>query len=103
VEAFKETIRLRVIGGGGLVMDVEEGTEGFPEGGSKLWATIRGDDGRDTEARDPCGEEGLGTISSGGGGKWDNFWPSSGAVYDGEKVGETMGGRKWANQIHMDV
>jgi hypothetical protein len=30
VEAFKETIRLRVIGSGGLVMNVEDGTEGFP-------------------------------------------------------------------------
>jgi hypothetical protein len=40
MKAFQEAIRLRVIGGGGLVMYVEEGTEGFPEGGSKLWATV---------------------------------------------------------------
>jgi hypothetical protein len=55
VETFKEAIRLRVIGSGWLVMNVDEGTEGFPKGGSKLWATIRGDDGRDTKMRDPCG------------------------------------------------
>jgi hypothetical protein len=36
-------------------------------------------------------KEGLGTIGSSGGGKWDNFWPSGGAVYNGEKMGKTMG------------
>jgi hypothetical protein len=40
METFQEAIRLRVVGSGGLVMYVEEGTEGFPEGGSKLWATV---------------------------------------------------------------
>jgi hypothetical protein len=101
VETFKEAIRLRVIGSGGLVMNVEEGTKGFPKGGRKLWAKVRGDDGWDTKARYSCGEEGLGTIGSSGRGKWDNFWPSGGADYNVEKGGGR--GRKWAYKVNMDV
>jgi hypothetical protein len=42
-----------MVGSGGLVVDIEEGTEVGPKGGSKLWATVRGDNCRKTKAGDP--------------------------------------------------
>jgi hypothetical protein len=97
VETFHQSICLGMVGGGGLVMNVEEGTEVGPKGGSKLRATIRSDNCRKAKAGYPGRKEGISTIGGGGGGKWDNFRPAGSTIYDGEEVGKTMGRRKWAN------
>ncbi len=36
VEAFYHPVRLRVVGGGLVVLDVEEAAEGSPQGGGEL-------------------------------------------------------------------
>jgi hypothetical protein len=68
-----------------------------------LWATVRGDNCRKTKAGNPGSEESGGAIGGGGRGKWDNFRPTGGAVNDGEEVSETMGRRKWAYEVNVNV
>jgi hypothetical protein len=103
VETFNETIGLGMIGSGGLVVNIEERAKVGPEGGSKLRATVRSNNSRKTKAGNPGGEEGGGAVGGGSRGKWDNFRPSGGAVNDGEEVSETVGRRKWANEVNMNV
>jgi hypothetical protein len=50
MKTFNEAISLRVIGCGGLMMNIEKGTKGSPERGSKLWATVRSNDGWHTKS-----------------------------------------------------
>jgi hypothetical protein len=82
-----------MIGGGGLMMNIEKGAKVGPKGGSELWTTVGCDDGGQSEVGNPGVEESGGAIGGGGRGKWDYFWPACVAVDDGEKVSVTMGRR----------
>ena len=53
MKALCQTIRLRMIGSGGAVLNVERETEAVPKSRGKLWATVRGDGGGDAKAGNP--------------------------------------------------
>ena len=86
VDTLHHTIGGRMIGCGGDVSDVKEGSERGPEPGGKLRATLRGDVRRHTKAGDPGGEEGSSAGSYSGFVKGDCFHPASRAVDDHENV-----------------
>ena len=89
MKKLDRTIGLRMVGSGGLMSDVEEAAEVEPEGGSKLWSPVRGDDGWNAKPRDPGMDEGGSAIGGGGGREESSFRPSGGAVNDSEEVGIT--------------
>jgi len=100
VKALDETVGLGMIGGGGVVCDVEKGAKVGPEGGGELRTTVRGDVARHTVARDPVVNEVGG---SGSGGEGNGVDPAGGAVHDGEKMGVSLGGRERTNQVDVKV
>ena len=87
VESFNEPIGLRMVGGGGAVLDVELATKAVPESRCELRAPVRGDGVGHTKVGNPVVDEGSCTSISGGGGEGDSFWPTGGAVNDGEEMG----------------
>ena len=84
MKKLDRTIGLRMVGSGGLMSDVEEAAEVEPEGGSKLRAAIRGDDGGNTKARDPGVNEGRSAVGGGGGGERNS-----------QRVVQSMTMRRW--------
>ena len=98
VEALYQAVGLRMIGGGGLVGDIEEVTEVKPKGGGELGTPVRSNDGGNPESGDPGVNEGGCTISgSGGGGERGSFRPAGGLVNDGEEICIVRGGKQGAN------
>ena len=65
MEAFNQTIGLRMVGGGLDVGDGQQATEGGPELGSELRTSVAGDGGRNAKPLDPAQKEGGCTISGG--------------------------------------
>ena len=61
VEAFHKAIGLRVIGGGGTVMNVKLLTETEPQSGSELGAMVRSDVIRNAMAGDPGTHQSIST------------------------------------------
>ena len=97
VETLHQVVGLRMIGGGGLVGDIEEATEVKPKGGGELGTPVRSNDGGIPESGDPGVNEGGCTVGGGGGRERDSFRPADGAVNDGEEIGIARGGRQGAN------
>jgi hypothetical protein len=58
---------------------------------------------RNSKKGDPGGTESISTDFCGNGRKRDSFSPSGGSVIDSKDVCVTLGGRKRANQIDVDV
>ena len=87
VKTFDEPIGLRMVGGGGAVLDVELGTKAVPESRGELRAPVRGDGGGYSKAGNPVVNEGGGTSIGSGGGEGNGFWPTGGAVNNGEEMG----------------
>ena len=103
VEAFHEAVGLRVVGGGGVVVDVEGLAEVVPEGGGELRAKVRCDEGGDAVAGDPVADEGVGAVGGVGRGEGDGIWPAGGAVHNGEAVVVAGRGGKGANKVKVNV
>jgi hypothetical protein len=66
-----------------------------------LRALVRGDNRRKTKTGNPGMEKCRRSV--GGGGEGFSFWLAGCTVNDCENVGETLGGRKGAYQIHVNV
>ena len=62
MEAFYKTVGLGVIGGGGLVRDVEMRAEGDPQSRGELRTTVRGDSIWHTKGGDPVVNQSGGTV-----------------------------------------
>jgi len=103
MEALDHPVGLGVVGSGLVVDDPENRAQTLPEGRDELWATVRGQMGRDPKTGDPVGDEGVGAVGGGGGGHGDGLRPPGGAVHDGEKIFSPGGGRQRSNQVHMEV
>ena len=103
VKTFDESIGLRMVGGGGAVLDMELATKAVPESRGELRASVRGDGGGYSKTGNPVVNEGGCTSIGGGGGEGNSFWPTRSAVNNGEEMGMLGGGRKGAYKIHMNV
>ena len=68
METFNQAIGLRVIGGGGAVLNMELSAKVMPESGGELGTTVRGDGGGNSKAGNPVVNESSCTGISGGGG-----------------------------------
>ena len=62
VEALYHPVRLRVVGGGLIVLDVEEAAEGGPQGGGELGPAVRCDDCWDPIAAHPSLKQCIGAV-----------------------------------------
>ena len=58
---------------------------------------------RDAESGDPSGEEGGSTGGCRGVDHWNSFWPSGGAVDDGEEVSEAFRGGQRTHNVDVDM
>ena len=81
VKSFDATVGLRVVGGGGLMRDVEARAERSPESRGELRTSVGSDDVRYTKTSNPMMHQG------GGGGQGNSLRPTGGPVNDGEQVG----------------
>ena len=93
MEPFHQTIGLRVIGGGGSVVNVEMLTKTEPQCRSELSAVISGDVIWNTMTGHPGTHQSIGTSISSDGGQRDGIQPAGGVVNNGEEVGIAIGGR----------
>ena len=103
MEAFYKTVGLGVIGGGGLVRDVEMRAEGDPQSRGELRTTVRGDSIWHTKGGDPVVNQSGGTVHRRGGGQGNGLRPTGSVVNNGEEVGVTRRGGEGTNQINMNV
>ena len=103
VKSFHEAVGLRMVGGGGLMRDVEARAERSPESRGELRTSVGSDDVRHTKTSNPMMHQGGGTVIGGGGGQRNSLRPTGGSVNDGEQVGVSRRGRKGTYQVHMNV
>ena len=103
VKSFHEAVGLRMVGGGGLMRDVEARAERSPESRGELRTSVGSDDVRYTKTSNPMMHQGGGTVIGGGGGQRNSLRPTGGSVDDGEQVGVARRGRKGTYQVHMNV
>ena len=68
VKTYDESIGLRMVGGGGAVLDMEWATKAVPESRGELRAPVRGDGGGYSKTGNPVVNEGGFTSIGGGGG-----------------------------------
>ena len=87
VETFNEPIGLRMVGGGGVVLDVELATKAVPESRGELRVPFKGDGVGHPKVGNPVVNEGGCTSIGSGGGEGNSFWPTGGAVNNGEEMG----------------
>ncbi len=86
VEAFHKAVRLRMVGSGLSVRNVEERAKTGPQSGSELRAPVTCNDTRDPKPLDPTLEEGRCLVGGGGDGQGKSFRPAGCPVYDGEEL-----------------
>ena len=97
MEAFHQTVGLGVIGGGGLVRDIEVRTERDPQVRGELWATVRSDSVWHTKTGDPMMNQSGSTVRCHGGGQGNGLRPTGSAVNNSEEVGVARRGGEGAN------
>jgi hypothetical protein len=68
-----------------------------------LGTTVGSNGVRNPKAGNPGRAEGISAGMSGGGRKRNSFNPPRGSVNYGENVRMTLGGRKGANKVNMDM
>jgi len=89
MEPLNQSVRLRVVGGGRDVGDVQQAAEGGPQRRGELGTPVAGDSGRDPKPLNPAMQKGGGAICGGDGGQRERLRPAGGPVDHSEQVGET--------------
>ena len=87
VKSFHEAVGLRMVGGGGLMRDVEARAERSPESRGELRTSVGSYNVRYTKTSNPMMHQGGSAVIGGGGGQGNSLRPTGGPVNDGEQVG----------------
>lgn len=103
MEPLNDAVGTGMVCRGAAVFSAKQAAEGSEQGAFKLPASIRGNNAGAAETANPCRNEGFCDRFCRDVRNWYGFGPTGEAVNHCENVPAVTGGRKWSDQIKMDV
>ena len=101
MESLDQSIRLRMVGGRGLMLDAQDPVQFFPQCPGELGTAIRDNVVWHSKLGDPGPDEGLGDGLRHGVPERDRLRPPGITVHDGEKVAVVFGGRESSHEVYV--